>query len=79
VKSEKTENVNCKTEALSPSQVSSTLAGINAESHGTTAPSDEVKTEQQDDSTPNKTNGEAPLSQPTQITPSWAQPIPQVR
>jgi hypothetical protein len=79
VKSEKTENVNCKTEALSPSQVSSTLAGINAESHGATAPSEEVKTEQQDDLTPNKTNGEAPLSQPTQITPSWAQPIPQVR
>ncbi|CBY42438.1 unnamed protein product, partial [Oikopleura dioica] len=52
VKSEKTENVGCKTEALSPSQVSSTLAGINGESLGAppTAPSDEVKTEQQDES-----------------------------
>ncbi|CAG5105027.1 Oidioi.mRNA.OKI2018_I69.chr1.g1770.t1.cds [Oikopleura dioica] len=82
VKSEKAENV--KTEALSPSQVSNSLAGINGEASqgatpasNTVTPTDEVKTEQPDDPLPNKSNVETAHPQPAQITPSWAQPVPQ--
>ena len=84
MKSEKAENV--KTEALSPSQVSNSLAGINGEASqgatpasNTVTPTDEVKTEQPDDPIPNKSNVETAHPQPAQITPSWAQPVPQVR